>query len=73
MSGKNPKLYNAEARHERSGRVRIRPNTNDDTNGGSWCGPYKKWQRVYDYDIAYGLTPEEAQLVLGGEVAMWTD
>ncbi|RLN34859.1 beta-hexosaminidase 2 [Panicum miliaceum] len=49
------------------------PNSDFDTNGGSWCGPYKTWQRVYDYDIAYGLTADEARLVIGGEVAMWTE
>uniref|UniRef100_A0A0A9SQM9 beta-N-acetylhexosaminidase n=1 Tax=Arundo donax TaxID=35708 RepID=A0A0A9SQM9_ARUDO len=49
------------------------PNSDFDTKGGSWCGPYKTWQRVYDYDIAYGLTPDEAKLVVGGEVALWTE
>ncbi|KAK3127488.1 hypothetical protein QOZ80_7AG0574120 [Eleusine coracana subsp. coracana] len=49
------------------------PNSDFDARGGSWCGPYKTWQRVYDYDIAYGLTEEEATLVIGGEVAMWTE
>ncbi|KAL4198680.1 hypothetical protein AMTRI_Chr03g47270 [Amborella trichopoda] len=33
-------------------------------NGGSWCGPFKTWQRIYDYDITNGLTTEEAKLVL---------
>ncbi|GLJ05446.1 hypothetical protein SUGI_0018350 [Cryptomeria japonica] len=42
-------------------------------NGGSWCGPFKTWQRVYDYDITYGLSEEEAKLVLGGEVALWSE
>jgi hexosaminidase len=44
-----------------------------DTQGGSWCGPFKTWQRVYDYDIAYNLTADEAKLVIGGEVALWTE
>lgn len=42
-------------------------------NGGSWCGPFKSWQRVYDYDITYGLEEEEAKLVIGGEVALWSE
>ncbi|KAI3869166.1 hypothetical protein MKW92_043511 [Papaver armeniacum] len=42
-------------------------------NGGSWCGPFKTWQRIYDYDITYGLTEDEAKLVLGGEVALWSE
>uniref|UniRef100_J3LLG9 Beta-hexosaminidase n=1 Tax=Oryza brachyantha TaxID=4533 RepID=J3LLG9_ORYBR len=41
--------------------------------GGSWCAPFKTWQRVYDYDILHGLTDVEAQLVLGGEVALWSE
>ncbi|KAM0885114.1 hypothetical protein ACQ4PT_030537 [Festuca glaucescens] len=44
-----------------------------DTQGGSWCGPFKTWQRVYDYDIVHGLTAQEAKLVIGGEVALWTE
>lgn len=42
-------------------------------NGGSWCGPFKTWQTIYNYDIDYGLTEEEAKLVLGGEVALWSE
>uniref|UniRef100_A0A6N2LLM9 Uncharacterized protein n=1 Tax=Salix viminalis TaxID=40686 RepID=A0A6N2LLM9_SALVM len=38
-------------------------------NGGSRCGPFKTWQSIYNYDIAFGLTPEEIKLVLGEEVA----
>ncbi|KAL5196505.1 hypothetical protein ABZP36_000017 [Zizania latifolia] len=49
------------------------PRSDYDTNGGSWCGPFKTWQRVYDYDIAHNLTADEAKLVIGGEVAMWTE
>ncbi|CAN6455821.1 unnamed protein product [Victoria cruziana] len=42
-------------------------------SAGSWCGPFKTWQRIYDYDITYGLSKEEAELVLGGEVALWSE
>lgn len=42
-------------------------------NGGSWCAPFKTWQRIYDYDINYGLSEEESKLVLGGEVALWSE
>lgn len=42
-------------------------------DGGSWCGPFKTWQTIYDYDILYGLSEEEAKLVLGGEVALWSE
>ncbi|KAI4333228.1 hypothetical protein L6164_018063 [Bauhinia variegata] len=50
-------------------------NQNGDStgNGGSWCGPFKTWQNIYNYDITYGLTEQEAKLVLGGEVALWSE
>lgn len=41
--------------------------------GGSWCSPFKTWQTVYNYDITEGLTEEEKELVLGGEVALWSE
>lgn len=50
-----------------------RQDGNDTTNGGSWCGPFKTWQTIYNYDITYGLSEEEAKLVLGGEVALWSE
>lgn len=42
-------------------------------NGGSWCGPFKTWQTIYDYDITYGLNETEVELVIGGEVALWSE
>ncbi|KAL3537260.1 hypothetical protein ACH5RR_000626 [Cinchona calisaya] len=41
-------------------------------NGSSWCAPFKTWQTIYNYDITYGLHIEEAKLVLGGEVVLWS-
>ncbi|KAK3906677.1 beta-hexosaminidase 2 [Staphylotrichum tortipilum] len=38
-----------------------------------WCGPTKSWRLVYSHDPTAGLTPEEAKLVLGGEVAVWSE
>ncbi|KAF7138761.1 hypothetical protein RHSIM_Rhsim07G0048800 [Rhododendron simsii] len=49
------------------------PPGTDQGNGGSWCGPFKTWQIIYNYDITYGLNEEEAKLVLGGEVALWSE
>ncbi|KAL3537256.1 hypothetical protein ACH5RR_000622 [Cinchona calisaya] len=42
-------------------------------NGGSWYAPFKTWQTIYNYDITYGMNIEEAKLVLGGEVALWSE
>ncbi|KAK3897645.1 beta-hexosaminidase 2 [Staphylotrichum tortipilum] len=38
-----------------------------------WCSPTKSWRLVYSYDPTAGLAPEEAKLVLGGEVAVWSE
>ncbi|KAG8391351.1 hypothetical protein BUALT_Bualt01G0178800 [Buddleja alternifolia] len=48
------------------------PGTNQ-SNGGSWCGPFKTWQLIYNYDITYGLSEAESEMVLGGEVALWSE
>lgn len=39
--------------------------------GGSWCGPYKTWQRIYNFNITANLTLEQLEKVLGAEAAMW--
>jgi hypothetical protein len=31
-------------------------NFNYGGDGGSWCAPYKTWQRIYDYDFLTNLT-----------------
>ncbi|XP_047324568.1 beta-hexosaminidase 2-like [Impatiens glandulifera] len=49
------------------------PPGNNQGNGGSWCGPFKTWQMIYDYDVTFGLSEMEARLVLGGEVALWSE
>ncbi|KAK2637528.1 hypothetical protein Ddye_032320 [Dipteronia dyeriana] len=49
------------------------PASSNTGNGGSWCGPFKTWQTIYNYDITYGLSEEEAKLVVGGEVALWSE
>ncbi|KAJ3252120.1 hypothetical protein HK103_001817 [Boothiomyces macroporosus] len=39
----------------------------------SWCDPYKTWRTVYEYDPLLGVDPKSSHLVLGGEVAMWSE
>jgi hexosaminidase len=41
-----------------------------DTN---WCGPVKSWRNMYTYNPVAGLLAEEAKLVIGGEVHMWSE
>ncbi|KAI1168706.1 glycoside hydrolase family 20 protein [Nemania serpens] len=38
-----------------------------------WCSPYKNWRLVYSYDPRANLSAEQAKLVLGGELAGWSE
>ncbi|KAI1082963.1 glycoside hydrolase family 20 protein [Whalleya microplaca] len=38
-----------------------------------WCSPAKGWRLAYSHDPRANLTKEEAGLILGGEVAVWTE
>lgn len=40
---------------------------------GSWCGPYKSYQRIYDFDILKNLTETEQKHVLGAEAPLWSE
>lgn len=49
---------------------------NDEFNtghGGSWCGPYKTWQRIYDFDFTANLTDTQKKHILGAEAALWSE
>lgn len=41
--------------------------------GGSWCAPYKTWQRIYDYDFTANLTDTQKGHILGAEAALWSE
>lgn len=49
------------------------PSFNYEGSAGSWCGPYKSWQRMYTFDFDQGLTEEEKKKILGAEAAMWSE
>ncbi|KAI0442499.1 glycoside hydrolase family 20 protein [Xylaria telfairii] len=38
-----------------------------------WCSPYKNWRLVYSYDPRANLTAAQAKLVVGGELAAWSE
>ena len=38
-----------------------------------YCNPVKNWKLIYSYDPLYSLTREEASLVIGGEIHLWTE
>lgn len=42
-------------------------------SGGSWCNPYKTWQRIYSYDFGANLNQEEKQHIIGVEAALWSE
>ncbi|KAK9761432.1 Glucosamine-6-phosphate isomerase (Glucosamine-6-phosphate deaminase) (GNPDA) (GlcN6P deaminase) [Basidiobolus ranarum] len=44
-----------------------------DSQGNSWCNPFKSWQVAYHYDLTANMTKEGAKFVLGGEVALWSE
>ncbi|KAI9025309.1 glycoside hydrolase superfamily [Phycomyces nitens] len=41
--------------------------------GGSWCAPFKTWQRIYSYDMTLGIPADSPGKILGGEVAVWSE
>ncbi|KAL5001624.1 glycoside hydrolase superfamily [Aspergillus recurvatus] len=41
--------------------------------GGSWCAPYKTWQRIYNYDFTLNLTDAQAKHVLGATAPLWSE
>ncbi|KAI8368820.1 glycoside hydrolase superfamily [Choanephora cucurbitarum] len=41
--------------------------------GGSWCSPFKTWQRIYSYDMTYGIASSDKGRVIGGEIALWSE
>lgn len=41
--------------------------------GGSWCNPYKTWQRIYDYEFTVNLTKAEAKHVIGVTAPLWSE
>ncbi|KDO18099.1 hypothetical protein SPRG_16539 [Saprolegnia parasitica CBS 223.65] len=43
------------------------------SKGNGWCAPYKSWQVIYDLDVRANLTEASAKLMLGSEVAMWSE
>src|SRR5690242_11684626 len=38
-----------------------------------WCAPYKGWRYLYEYNPRANLSPAQAKLVLGGELAAWSE
>ncbi|ANB11885.1 hypothetical protein AWJ20_111 [Sugiyamaella lignohabitans] len=66
----NDDRYNIQANPDPSGAT---DSFNYGGNGGSWCAPYKTWQRIYEFDITYGLTDEEATHVIGAEAPLWSE
>ncbi|KAJ2926079.1 hypothetical protein H1R20_g11013, partial [Candolleomyces eurysporus] len=43
------------------------------TNGNSWCDPFKTWQKSYSFNPVAGLTEAQKKLVLGGQHLLWAE
>lgn len=41
--------------------------------GGSWCAPYKTWQRIYNYDFTLNLTKSQTEHVIGAAAPLWAE
>ncbi|KAK3180064.1 woronin body major protein [Lecanicillium sp. MT-2017a] len=41
--------------------------------GGSWCAPYKTWQRIYDYDFDANLTETQKKHIIGAAAPLWSE
>ena len=64
----NDPRYNVQANPDPS-----TPNFNYGAGGGSWCAPYKTWQRIYDYDFTTNLTTAEKKHVIGATAPLWAE
>lgn len=60
--------------------VQVNPNASDGSpnfnwggGGGSWCAPYKTWQRIYDFDFTQGLSAEQKKLVQGSIAPLFSE
>ncbi|KAI0324943.1 N-acetylhexosaminidase [Cubamyces sp. BRFM 1775] len=45
----------------------------DNILGNSWCDPFKTWQRAYSFDPYANLTSAQHDLVLGGQMPIWSE
>lgn len=41
--------------------------------GGSWCAPYKTWQRIYDYDFELNQTDAQLKHIIGASAPLWSE
>ncbi|KAF2732803.1 hypothetical protein EJ04DRAFT_513662 [Polyplosphaeria fusca] len=64
----NDQRYNEQANPNAS-----IPNFNYGGGGGSWCAPYKTWQRIYDYDFTTNLTDTQKDLIQGAIAPLWSE
>lgn len=66
----NDNRYNTQINPDPSGET---TSFNWGGNGGSWCAPYKTWQRIYDYDFTRNLTEAQAKHVIGASAPLWAE
>lgn len=51
-----------------------KPSFNYHGPGGSWCAPYKTWQRIYSYDFPkLPINSDSSGSILGATVNLWSE
>ncbi|KAJ6783033.1 hypothetical protein PWT90_01855 [Aphanocladium album] len=66
----NDPRYNVQENPDPTGAT---PSFNYGGIGGSWCAPYKTWQRIYDYDFTQGLSEAQAKHIIGASAPLWSE
>ncbi|KAG6006861.1 hypothetical protein E4U21_006668 [Claviceps maximensis] len=66
----NDARYNVQANPDPSGNTF---SFNYGGGGGSWCAPYKTWQRIYDYDFTTNLTETQAKHIIGAAAPLFSE
>ncbi|KAG6000974.1 woronin body major protein [Claviceps pusilla] len=66
----NDPRYNVQANPDPSGAT---TSFNYGGSGGSWCAPYKTWQRIYDYDFTTNLTETQAKHIIGAAAPLFSE
>lgn len=66
----NDDRYNVQTNPDASGET---TSFNYGGIGGSWCAPYKTWQRIYDFDFAANQTKEQQKHILGASATLFAE
>lgn len=66
----NDPRYNVQSNPDPTGAT---PSFNYGGIGGSWCAPYKTWQRIYDFDFDRDQTEAQRKHIIGASAPLWSE